>query len=128
LVLLIFLLGPWSWLLGAELLLRSRLLVLLARWTGWLSPLFLLLRLWLWNFNHNVGWLAGNFGLETFFGVSGVGHSSDKAVRINDRVAALDDTAVSLFLAILVVCEFVVLDVKSKLVRSVVLQESENTI
>lgn len=59
--------------------------------------------------------------LEALFGIGCVGDRPDETVRIDDRVAALDHVAVTRFLAILVVGEFVVFHIEAKLVGRVLL-------
>lgn len=68
------------------------------------------------NLDNNIGWFANNLSLESLLGISGVTDGSQKTITIYDRVAALDHAIVAGLLAVLVVGELVILDVKSKLV------------
>lgn len=74
------------------------------------------------NLDHNVGGFTHYFGLETLLGICGVGNGTNKPVRINDGVAALDHIAVTGFLAILIVRKLIIFYIKTKLVRWILLQ------
>lgn len=103
-------------------LLRRLLLLVAGRVLVVLSTV-LLLALWLLlgNLHHDVSGLANNLSLEAFLGISSVLDGADETVTVDYRVAALDNTIVTALLAVLVVGELIVLNVKSELVRSVVL-------
>lgn len=85
------------------------------------SGLLLVLRDGLGDLDDDVRGLAAHLGLEALLRVGGVGDGPDESVRVDHGVAALDHVSFALLLAVLVVGELVVLDVKAELVRRVML-------
>lgn len=77
------------------------------------------------KFDNNIGWLPYNFGLETFFGICGILDSAKKTIRIDYRITALNDGTITDLLAVLVVGEFVILDIETELVGRVLLKYNE---
>lgn len=74
------------------------------------------------DLDNNIGRLTDHLGLKSLLGISCVLHSADETVAVNDRIAALDHSVVAGLLAVLVVGELVVFDVKSELVRGIQLR------
>lgn len=111
---------------------RSLLLLVCGRVLMVLMTLLLLLRTLLLlvgrgNLHNNIGRFSNHLGLESLLGIGGVLDRANKAIAVHDRVAALDHTVVTRLLTILVVGEFVVLDVKSELVGGVQLEGGEES-
>ena len=91
---------------------------------GWLLSILLLLRfvwfliflIWFWHFNNNISWWSYNFSFESFFWISSICNSTNETIGINNWVTALDYITITDFFTILVVCEFIVFNIETKLV------------
>lgn len=104
-----------------------RLLLLLLSWqctvlTGLLSHILLLMAtqriLWsgCWHLDNDIGRFADYVSLESFLGICSVGDGTDEPIGVNDRIGAFDLVAVPNFLAVLVVCEFVIFHIEAELI------------
>lgn len=114
------------------LLLTLRLLTILGllRQEMWLRPWQFsanwIFRSWRWDFHNDIGWLTYNVGFETFLWISSVCNGANEPVRINNRVAAFDHISIAHFFALLIVCELIIFNIETKLIRWIALQRNWN--
>lgn len=106
----------WSWLMSW------------ARLTEFLLSLLSLWWLLFWHFNNNVSWFTNNFSLESFFWISSICNSTDETITVYNRVWSFNNISFTWFFTVLVVGEFIILNIKSKLVWRAWLVEKKTLI
>lgn len=110
LLLLLLLLLLWS-----TILLLRCWCILMIWW--WLLSLMGRFWCWCWIFNYNISWCTYNFSFKSFFWISSISYCSNETIRIYNWVTALNDITIFCFFTILVICKFIIFNIKSKLIR-----------
>ncbi len=64
-----------------------------------------------------------NSNLEPIFRISGICYSSHITVWIDNAVASLNSLSISFLLSVLIVCQFVIFDIKAKVVLGIWLKK-----